>query len=982
MKIFKRQKEFDWLNQVSQWSTLVGISGLKGVGKTCFVKAWVLDQDKKSRLISFQRFAQLPKILGTPELNFEASLDHFSQQWSTEEIVVWEDLHFLAPEHLSTLVLFLKNQLSSPLHILVSDESLDEFRMEIPLLSFATLSEDEIQKYVVDFLGVKKDFSAKNVLKETGGFPFFVNIWAQSSEQLKQVQLKLFSSLNEEEKNALVFLYLSPHGIRKDQLPFSVSILQSLEKKLYVTQDSNTFRISDSLSDLVISATEPQTLSKQAGLVFKYSKEKNLLEPFLLWVLALQSQDKYIINDSVLKFEPQRLEGLPEKDLKYLEKYLDALKLFDPIDLSSAANIRMIRLHLQLLILCGKRSQALQIGENLIDRILDSDLNEKELQWLIYDIIHWSHRSGIFKPVEKLLESTIHLSKGELHFLFRLELAFPFIEKDPKRALQTLNRLIQDAASNSLLLAHCYFQKARCHFFLNEYPEALNAYSQSEKSYMDQGKIYFALVARLNQLWILIETRELQTFTKIKSELEEQALRYGYKYILTGALLAESIVDRLQMRYNGSLEKIQKALSLLPANTPPKAKQDILKEKALTLSKLGLFQDAQKALDEIEDAALRRQTELEALLLNQSIEELSESWSQSKNKELYWIYLLQRGEKPDFIQESLLKKTKLGHWALLEYDLIIALREKNEDLIWSVIVQMESLLPQAAECAQENLAISCLKLSLAEAKDQSSYLEKVRLELKLWGCDHIAQLPFLAWIESVSGNIPVQKNKIWMQTRTPDRERWQGWQLNNLSASLKEYTLITVDGSKELSEIPDDLSKFQIVLIEHLGQVIYKRKEIKEFHRKSILRQILAMLLEVYPQGLSKANLASVIWGESYSPLTHDARIYTSIQRLRQWIDNSAIESWESGYRWNAKFSFAYIKSNQIKTLGQHKVQTLILQTLQNFKKSGKNWASRSELLEATSSSESTLKRELSKLLNQGLIQRKGQGPSVVYSTR
>jgi hypothetical protein len=168
--------------------------------------------------------------------------------------------------------------------------------------------------------------------------------------------------------------------------------------------------------------------------------------------------------------------------------------------------------------------------------------------------------------------------------------------------------------------------------------------------------------------------------------------------------------------------------------------------------------------------------------------------------------------------------------------------------------------------------------------------------------------------------------------------------------------------------------------LEHLGQVTFHGAELVEFHRKTVLRQILALLFEVFPSGLAKATIATTIWGEAYSPEMHDPRIYMNIKRLRALFGADAIESWNGAYRWNSRYTFAYVKSLEVKSLGQSKLQVLVVQALKNYQSSGKIWASRSELVEATGSSEATVKRALSRLVSDGTIVRKGAGPSVVYS--
>jgi hypothetical protein len=92
------------------------------------------------------------------------------------------------------------------------------------------------------------------------------------------------------------------------------------------------------------------------------------------------------------------------------------------------------------------------------------------------------------------------------------------------------------------------------------------------------------------------------------------------------------------------------------------------------------------------------------------------------------------------------------------------------------------------------------------------------------------------------------------------------------------------------------------------------------------------------------------------------------------------IESWEGGYRLNPNLSFAHVKPESADLENLDKIQILILKSLNLRSKSTDPWVSRADLVELTKSSDSTIKRELAKLILASRVIRKGEGPSVVYA--
>ena len=189
----------------------------------------------------------------------------------------------------------------------------------------------------------------------------------------------------------------------------------------------------------------------------------------------------------------------------------------------------------------------------------------------------------------------------------------------------------------------------------------------------------------------------------------------------------------------------------------------------------------------------------------------------------------------------------------------------------------------------------------------------------------------------------------------------------------------SLTGSKRVETVVPFQMTNGLVLIEHQGLIYYKQKKKDDFYKKPILRQILALILKIYPESMSKNILASTVWGEEYSPLIHDSRIYTSIQRIRDLLSSTAIENWNNGYRWSSREDFFYYVRDELQNVGQHKLKYLIIETLHKCKKNGKGSIGRKELVESLGSSDATIKRFLYELMSEGKIRRSGAGSSVYY---
>ncbi|HWU44713.1 MAG TPA: hypothetical protein VN132_14775, partial [Bdellovibrio sp.] len=386
-----------------------------------------------------------------------------------------------------------------------------------------------------------------------------------------------------------------------------------------------------------------------------------------------------------------------------------------------------------------------------------------------------------------------------------------------------------------------------------------------------------------------------------------------------------------------ALDKIIESSSKLERSTPLQAKVDILSTKARILNDLGFSARAQDVITEMksfyekEPPARLLSLELEMGFRHLPLEDFREEWGRlgrSEDEDVFKVYLLQRGMKPE-LTDSLLERTPRGALALKTFAVFESQKGKDKDILWRAVADLEALLKKVSEPRMEKIALHCYQAQL-HPQEVQTLLEKAELELARWGSDTQGKWLFELWIKSLRGNVNLFSAENFRKIDISLRERWETW-FKTTEKKQGRYVLKTIDGSSSVDKAPSQGHARAVTLIEDLGKVFLNGSLVEDFNRKSVLRQMLALFLEVFPDKLSKANLASALWGEIYSPQIHDARIYTSIQRLRALIDDSAIENWDGGYRWSPGCAFYFYRSQVEEKLGSHRVKTLILESLRKM---------------------------------------------------
>ncbi|MBN8553872.1 MAG: winged helix-turn-helix domain-containing protein [Deltaproteobacteria bacterium] len=146
---------------------------------------------------------------------------------------------------------------------------------------------------------------------------------------------------------------------------------------------------------------------------------------------------------------------------------------------------------------------------------------------------------------------------------------------------------------------------------------------------------------------------------------------------------------------------------------------------------------------------------------------------------------------------------------------------------------------------------------------------------------------------------------------------------------------------------------------------------------KYLLTHLLRFLLERAGEKFSKEDLTVLVWHETYNPLVHDSRIYTSIKRIREILKETKLEEMiqEDGGKYFVSHSLKYAilsLKNSADDLSER--ERWILEFLKNNEFIDRN--SIQNLLKISSTS---AKQELKSLLDRGLIKITGKGKSTKY---
>jgi hypothetical protein len=972
-RFLERSEDLDWISRCLKLSQIIAIQGLKGIGKSTLVRMWVAKNKKSSKWITLSRFSTLQEALGASSTSpLDSTLESFLQELPAGQVVVWDDLHNADDTSKNILIHSLQNIFGEQSHILLSDHELAA-PTEIPQYLLKSFTKEQSLELIANMGMELTGKEQESYLTKTGGIPLLMQLWMQSKGDISDLH-KIFTDLKADEREALEIFALMPNGLSLALAEkLDAQVLASLQKKLLIEKHREHFEMSSGLRDLLYQQMSGKGLQSRAKQVVALLESDNRVAKLERLFLHLLAADYAAVAALCEELDLAELEGINSNNLTSLAEALEPA--FQTQEAAVTNPLRRLKLH--SLILQNRRPEALQEAQEILAQGTTGQRPaESEIQ-LRYEALHWLNRAEKFQATEAEIARLINYSQGIQKSLLRVEQAIPFLRTDLPRAEEILKRALDEQQGKTNLataqahyqLGVCFVQKkswgpARSHFF--------NAYQQ----YLQSKRSYFAYFSLFNVAWLLFQQKEFAELEAMMERLQKAMAVHGFSYLQAGVFWIQAQMEFWNLQMGKALNSITEASSRLTSSTPLQARMDILSTKARILSDLGLESEAQETLDQlsqvnVKDANNRRQAlDLELGIKSINVEEFREQWAElgrSLTEDSYAIWLLERGFSKELETTDLLK-TRRGRMAVLESQILEHIREDNIEALNPVLNELESHLGSVSQAFRVRLALLCLRAS----QDPTKWTEKARLEFGQLKMSKADTDFFQAWLGEIQGT---GKGKV------PNHPRWSLWRKVQAPVGQR-YRIKTEVSTSAGEDAPTNGHPQAVTLFEDLGRVFVSQEQVEDFNRKSILRQLLALLFEVFPDKLSKTNLAQGIWGESYEPQIHDARIYTNIQRLRSLLGEKSIENWDGGYRWNPSVAFYYYKLQAQPQLGSHRVKTLILEGLKKRKQSGgaEPWMSRGELVVAAESSDATVKRVLSDLLKEGLIERKGKGPSVVYS--
>ncbi|MFS4458380.1 hypothetical protein [Bdellovibrio sp. HCB2-146] len=970
-RFLRRSEDLDWLNRCLKLSQVVLVQGLKGIGKSTLIRMWASENKKSSKWITLSRFSTLQEALGASATTpLENVLETFLHELPAGQVVVWDDVHNADDTSKNILLHSLQNFFGDQSHILLSDHGISA-PAGIPQHLLKPLSKEQSLELLHNMGMELSKKEQENYISKTGGIPLLMQLWLQSKGEVADLS-RVFSELKGNEKEVLEVFALMPTGLSLTAAQkMDDSILASLQKQLLIEKHRDRYEMSSGLRDLLLEQMKGEGLKDRAQMALTLlSQDTKIAKLEGLYLNLLAENFSAISTESI---DLAELEGINSNNLTPLCEAIEpALTAATPVVTSP---LRRLKLH--SLILQNRRPEALQEAQDILMHPLpEGRPSESEIQ-LRYEALHWLNRAEKFQATEAETAKLINYAQGAQKSLLRVEQAMPYMRTDLARAEEILKRALDEQRGESnIATAQAHYQLGVLFVQKKDWAKAKTHFYQAYQQYLQGKRSYFALFSLFNVAWLLFQLKDFAELETMMDRLQKAVQLHGFSYLQAGVFWIQAQMEFWNLQLGKALNSITEASTRMTASTPQQARMDILTAKARILYDLGLESETQATLDQLsqvnlKDASDRRKAlEIELGINSVDTEEFQELWVQlgrAATEDAYTIWLLERGSSKN-IETSELLKTRRGRMAVLESQILTQVQENNLEALGAPLNELESHLSGVSQAFRVRLALLCLRAS----QDSSRWLEKARLEfsqLRLPKSDHDF---FHAWLQEIQGD---HKSKV------PNHPRWGLWRPKKQVES-ERYRIKTEAATMSGADAPAKGHPHSVTLLEDLGRVFVNQEQVEDFNRKSVLRQLLALLFESYPDKLSKTNLAQGLWGESYEPQVHDARIYTNIQRLRALLGEKSIENWDGGYRWNPSVAFYYYKLHAQPQLGSHRVKTLILESLKKRKQGrGENaWMSRGELVEAADSSDATVKRVLADLLKEGLIERTGKGPSVVYS--
>ncbi len=970
MHFFGRSTELKWMKRTIKLDSQMCVYGPSGVGKSLLIFHFLRQNGYK--FIS-KDYSELNGI-------DEKIMESYS-------VIHWNcDAHF--PDGQSVL-----NKFPNHFHIFECQRNVS--RLGMPTLYIEPLSKKEALIYLTEVDGDLSNEEKHLLYQKSGGN--FKYIKKLILEELNSIEVDETKAVSPSAKRIFKYCALLNRPVTRDELEQLNSTWESdlhevKERFLLRVVEEDSYQVTSFMRQVYLFNKTPEEVTKAYQWLMGLKLIWNTGNPLEELTVSLFSKDIESFEEVLRSFHFDEINALDNE-------LLIALKT-SALDLRSVIgqSLQLERFLMHIMYTLGEKTEAVLIGRERAEELSRKGSLNLDEQSHVYEYIRCLNRLQKHDEAYFICKQVAGASKGIYATLFLIEMGISRGSKEYEKALSAFQRAVDSTSGqsgNEWLKAKAFasFEMARIYDWRREFPKAIEFYESAKELFYSIKSPRYVLVISLNISWIYLKIMNWKQFEVSQKQLFSIAGEQCNNYVLAGAHLIQSIYHRYFLEPGKSVHHAQLCRRNLNDKAPLEAQFDLLDIEFSTYFLIGSRDLAKKSLEQMknlvgEESPLRLQQRLKSFELRFSSVELNvedfeqkwrESWGDEEVAHNQLFEFLQLGiYRVSETAEEDLKKYPLGQLRLIEFDLVKSMQETEDEFTWSLLADFESILHGTSEAMAEKVALNILQFHL-QGESNRDFLDNAKLELIRWGCDEQVKRPLKAWIEGAERNCDPRDLSIWKKSAIGDRHRWSGWFNKFFKAKTEEFSMTTNEGS-HFSSAPLIIDQ-GVTLRTDFNELYLDGNLHNAFLKRHHLRKIIGELMKAYPNALEKEALASLVWGEEYDPIIHDARIYTSVQRIRKHLgDSDYVQSLESGYRWDPRKPFCLVKSESQNTALLKRTQKLILQELENRKRRGEIWVSRSQIQQVTQCSDATLKRELSYLLGQNRIQRQGRGRAIVYS--
>lgn len=1017
-KLIGRKDDLKKLKQGYLLGANVFIHGPKGTGKTSLVSTFESGEDKTLFWIVADEKRSIDEVIVTEiEIyqdkkveyrSFESLIRQLKIHLKKFDSIVWDNFH-LIPEVYQSLIL---EMISSPSeknhHIIISASN---FKNEIEYSDLKTIhlsnfSHDEMVLFFKEFECDYDESSLYDIYNKTSGNPYLLNLFILSDGDISSHWKKQYRILNEQEKRFVRFLSLLNRPLKIDQVDADLLnnvSLKSLTSSMLVNKLNGEDEVEVRLRkhDLIVDDKEitENKLWNSSRLDIINFLDKFEDNQFEKLYHLLFTDRVYDVRDLAIEVTRDSLHKLEFKNINFVNKLSEMCESFlisHPLE--EITQTTMSRILARCLFLLGKRSKAIGLMKTYRDRFQNLNSYKIQAKLLMLEYAQQLNRYGKYEESLSVVKDFALKTEGSLNAMFQIEQCTALINIQTDQALHLFKKLLSsieviddDSHEYRLAKGELYFQFARCYYNLDKMDESKDMFEKAILQFQTLTKPYFLLVCKLNLGWIYLKKQEYESTNIVIEDALSQSVSFGFNYVSAGLNLVAAKVARHHLEFEESLKKVNLAAHLIGEDAPFEPKKDIMMERVRVLLHLGRRSEASTYLEKLCESKnsndFKKSIDYKKILFETSIYNLDlvkevDGWLSFKYDEYEEshrdLYLLQLNQIEDDVDVT--PKSKLQKMMFLLGEAHQCLLKKDTGSLWG---HMQKLIPMFDFNHDKNEYAAYVKLLLVlsdsaldvDLRDQR--LNELKEDIKSFNVDEeIKEV-----ITTTINNIIAPNSSLWKKCTKRDTYRYQLIVEAFTDHSLAKYQCITNDDQYFCNEYIIDKS-VDFIFVEELGELYFRGKLITDFIKRKKLRLLLSAFLSVRNKILGRIEIVPIVWGEVYDPLIHDSRVYTSIQRLKSVIGkNDILMNHEGGYSWNPKYSYKLFKKRTLSTKEANtRNETLLYEVFKSFSRKNDPFLSRKTLVQATGLSESQVKRELSSLLEKGLIRKTGSGRSVRYT--